>query len=193
MMNPNAGLSERPAGTAPEILSGQWSPVPRALHRLMASPSGETLLDLRKLIENIDGGKLQPEQAELWEEFSNRLINQLEVATKRIPTEPHIAAKIAARAVEEAGRYLGLPYHPEPPPTINPETAKALQEVISKYLPIANALAKDDPEAASKAATELANSLNDSPLPEAKELAGAWLVPLPAPQRSKPSAPPSNR
>jgi Cu(I)/Ag(I) efflux system membrane fusion protein len=170
MMNPNASLKERPAGSAPDALSGQWSPVPRALHRLLREPSEASLENLSGLIRGIDGSKLQPDESELWKEFSRRLLNSIETAGQLVGTNPQSAAEAVSRAIEDAGLHLGLPYQPEAPPSTDPAFAKVLKEVISKYLPLGAALAKDDAEAATKAATALADFLKEQDFPEAAEL-----------------------
>lgn len=170
MMNPNASLKERPAASAPDALAGQWSPVPRALHRLLREPSEAALTELSDLIRGIDGSKLQPDESELWKEFSRRLLNSIKTASQSIGSNPQSAAQAVARSIEEAGRHLGLPYQPEAAPNSDPAFAKVLKEVIAKYLPLGAALAKDDAEAATKAATDLANFLKEQDFPEASEL-----------------------
>jgi membrane fusion protein, copper/silver efflux system len=155
MMSPDAGLSEKPAHSAPESLAGQWPAVPRALHRFMEDPSAERMGLLRDLILAINPEQLQPDELALWNEFSRRLLNDLEVASQVLATQPDQAAAQLARAVEQAGRFLGLPFQPDATPTVDPVIAAALRKLISSYLPLAKALADDDDTAASRAASDL--------------------------------------
>ena len=88
MMNPNAGLIEFPANSAPDDLAGQWEPVLRSLARLKSKPdvADQALTGMyhchqkQSIIDPPTG------HAELWDEFSNRLLNRLTIA-RRIPTE----------------------------------------------------------------------------------------------------------
>ncbi|WP_193212625.1 efflux RND transporter periplasmic adaptor subunit [Luteolibacter marinus] len=171
MMNPGAGLDEKPANSASKELAGQWSPVPRELGRLLREPSEKEIAALAALVRGIDSSALQDEEAALWKEFSSRLLNELAEAREDVAGNPAAAARGVARAVEEAGRYLGLPYQPEAPPPAEPATAKALKSAIAAYLPVAAALAGDDDGAAAKAAGAMAATLAASPLAEAPDLA----------------------
>jgi hypothetical protein len=89
---------------------------------------------------------------ELWNEFSSRLLNHLELSRQRVGSDPGSATRGVARAVEETGRYLGLPYQAEVAPVASPEMAAALKVAIAAYLPLAEALAKDDGDAAARSA-----------------------------------------
>lgn len=60
MMNPNAGLEERPASEAPEDLAGQWSPVPRLLFRLMENPDRQKIETLATIVRGINEDSLNP-------------------------------------------------------------------------------------------------------------------------------------
>ena len=171
MMNPDAGVDEKPANSAPEALAGQWAPVPRALHRLMVEPTGDNIETIAALVRGIDSSMLQPEELELWKEYSRRLINELDLAGETIVTEPQAAARSVARAIEEAGRYLGLPYQPKMVAAADPQVANALEMVIKAYLPIGDALSQDDDQAATLAAEKLATALDESSVPEAADLA----------------------
>lgn len=170
MMNPDAGLNEMPAHSAPESLAGQWAPVPRALGRLLESPDMAQLEEIGTLVKSIDTSKLQPEELSLWTEFSRRLTNDLHVARKQMEQSPEISAAMTERAIEKAGRYLGLPYEPVAPPSGDPETAAELKKILSDYQPLASALAADDDAAASSAAKALATSMSESSVSEIKEL-----------------------
>ncbi len=167
MMNPDAGLTEIPAHSAPESLAGQWPAIPRALHRFMQDPTRERLDTLKDLVLAINPGQLQPDELALWNEFSRRLLNEIESAGKNISNNPNQAAARVARAVEQAGRFLGLPYQPEAPPAADPAIAAGLRLVIEAYLPLAKALADDDDAAAAQAASRLVTKLeaNDVPIP----------------------------
>jgi Cu(I)/Ag(I) efflux system membrane fusion protein len=170
MMNPDAGLNEKPALSAPEALAGQWSPIPRALNRLIENPSIANLDEISELVRGIDGSTLQPDPENLWSEFSRRLINDLQVARDEMPGSPVAAARTAARAIEQAGRYLGLPFEPIAPPPASPQVAAQLKEILNAYHPLMKALAGDDDEAAQKAATALVSSVKNAPVAEAGKL-----------------------
>lgn len=172
MMNPDAGLNEKPASSASDELAGQWSPVPRALGRLLRQPSEKGISEIAGLVRGIDVGNLQGEELNLWREFSSRLLNDLDEARERVGGDPARAVRAVGRAIEEAGRYLGLPYQPEAAPAAAPEVAQALKAAIAVYLPVADTLAADDADGAAKAAAELASRLEGSSLPGAAEMAG---------------------
>jgi membrane fusion protein, copper/silver efflux system len=163
MMNPDAGLSEKPAHSAPESLAGQWPPIPRALHRFVTNPTATGLDSLRNLIHSIDPAQLQPEELALWTEFSRRLLNDIEAARNILATRPHQAVDQLAKSFEHAGRFLGLAYQPQATPDVDPARASALQQTLQAYLPLAQALAADDDLAAAGAATSFLATLGDPP------------------------------
>jgi membrane fusion protein, copper/silver efflux system len=174
MMNPDAGITETPAHDAPETLKGQWPAIPRALHRLMDNPTREHLDALKALVSTIDPAQLQPDELTRWKEFSRRLLNDFAVAGQIIESKPAQAAAQVARGVEMAGRFLGLPYQPDSTAAGDPAIAAALRRVLDAYLPLAQALADDDDEAAKQAAAKLVG-LSDpdiAPLAEAVAAAG---------------------
>jgi membrane fusion protein, copper/silver efflux system len=164
MMNPDAGLSEMPAHSAPESLLGQWSAVPRALHRFMENPTQERLDTLKDLILAIDPAQLQPDELARWNEFSRRLLNDIEAAGRTLASKPDQAAAQVARGVEQAGRFLGLPYQPEASPSADPAIAAALRRATEAYMPLAKALADDDDSAASKAAAQFLTTVPGTPV-----------------------------
>lgn len=170
MMNPNAGLAEAPANSAPEDLAGQWAPVLRSLARLqIADESGaaeDAIAGMVRAIEAVDESTFQPDTLNLWREFSNRLINGLMIAGRKLPMDVEQSARIATRTVEEAGRYLGLPSQTEIPSKVDPTIAGALETIIKAYLPLTKALADDTPEKAQVAARELAEVSGHISLPE---------------------------
>ncbi|MBG7607754.1 MAG: efflux RND transporter periplasmic adaptor subunit [Verrucomicrobia bacterium] len=156
MMNPNAGLEEKPAHNAPEDLSGQWQPVLRALARMELSEDPEAISNeistMRTAVAKVSTDTFQPDLDNLWNEFSNRLAVDLGRASNQLPVNPSAAKSIARRAIEDAGRYLGLPSGGKTVPPHDPAAAKRLEALIQSYLPIAKALASDDPVKASEAA-----------------------------------------
>ena len=160
MMNPNAGLVEFPANSAPKELAGQWAPVLRSLARLQdSSDAGSAEAAIRgmiRAIEAVDQSTFQPNTLGLWREFSNRLINGLTIAERKLPMDIPQSARIATRSVEEAGRYLGLPGHTGTPSKLDPAIAGSLEAIIKAYLPLAKALADDTPVKAQVAARALA-------------------------------------
>jgi len=170
MMNPNAGLVEAPANSAPDDLAGQWAPVLRSLARLQvahdADSAGKAIQGMLRAINAVDESTFQPDTLKLWNEFSNRLKNGLTVANRQLPQSIHEAARIATRSTEEAGRYLGLSSQTEAPAKIDPVLAKALEEAIKGYLPISKALADDEPDKARSAAGEFAEISSKIPLSE---------------------------
>ena len=160
MMNPNAGLIELPANSAPDDLAGQWEPVLRSLARLQEASepdvADQALTGMTTAIKAVDQSTFQPDTLKLWDEFSNRLLNGLTIARRQIHEEVEQAARIATRSTEESGRYLGLSSRTQAPPKTDPALAESLKHLITAYLPLAKALADDTPEKAQSAATELA-------------------------------------
>jgi len=158
MMNPNAGLVELPANSAPEDLAGQWSPVLRSLARLQDAgdpgSAGEAIKGMVRALAAVDQSTFQPDTLKLWNEFSNRLLNGLTIAGHQLPENVQQAARIATRSVEEAGRYLGLSSQTEVPSRVDPALAGALEKMIQAYLPLSKALADDAPDKAQVAARE---------------------------------------
>lgn len=171
MMNPDAGLKERPAHSAPDELAGQWASVPRILYRLLDKPNAGNLAELREVVNGIDVSKLQPNDLKLWNEFSQRLLNDFQDAANNMEANPAAAAQMAARSVEESGRYLGLPSEPEAPPMVDTKIAAELKIVLAEYKPLATALAADDDAAAKSAASALAAAIRASSIPMKSELA----------------------
>lgn len=173
MMNPNAGLEERPAGSAPDELAGQWAPVPRLLFRFMEDPDLQGIDALSSLVRGVDVDSLQPDDLNLWNEFSQRLLNDLTVAADELGATPQAAARRVARAVEDAGRHLGLPYQPQPTPSADPSQAAALRKAVAAYLPVAQALAADDDAEARQAARDLVPAVPTDLRPLAEAVADA--------------------
>ncbi|HSP42584.1 MAG TPA: efflux RND transporter periplasmic adaptor subunit [Luteolibacter sp.] len=173
MMNPNAGIEERPAGEAPADLAGQWAAVPRLLHRFTENPGPARLEAIRSHLQGIDTQWLQPDELNLWNEFSNRLLNQLTLAESELSSSPQAAAHRVLRAIEEAGRHLGLPYQSQPPPAADPALTAPLRRTLDAYLPLAKALADDDDEAARKTAENLAKTAAGDLKPLAEAVASA--------------------
>lgn len=173
MMNPNAGLGERPAGEAPEELAGQWVPIPRLLFRFMEKPDLQGIEAISSVVEGIDDGSLQPDDFKLWTEFSRRLLNELTVATNQLETQPQAAVRRVASAVEDTARHLGLPYQPQSSPETDPAQAAALRKAIAAYLPLSQALADDDDAAAQQAARDLIPALPDDLRPLAETVVSA--------------------
>lgn len=173
MMNPDAGLEERPAGEAPADLAGQWAAVPRLLARLIQHPDAVQVEAVSDHIRGIDTEWLQPDELKLWNEFSRRLLNELAVAKDEIPGSPETAVRSVVAAIEQTGRHLGLPYQPQAAAPIDPEQAEALRKGLAAYLPVAKALADDDDEAAEKAAEGLARTMDGILQPLARAVADA--------------------
>lgn len=169
-MNPDAGIAEVPAFSATDALAGQWTPVPRALHRLVKNPSLENLDVITDLVKSIDESKLQPDEEKLWNEYSRRLLNDLQVARGQIHESPETAARMVDHAVSEAGRYVGLPSAPVAPPAVAPELAVQLKQLLADYHPLMQALAGDDDVAAQKAAEVLVSSVGTIDAPQSTPL-----------------------
>jgi Cu(I)/Ag(I) efflux system membrane fusion protein len=170
MMSPDAGLAERPAHSAPESLTGQWPAVPRALHRFMSEPTSERLDTIKSLILAVNPAQLQPDELALWNEFSRRLLNDIHVAGQILATQPNQAAAQVARSVEQVGRFLGLPYQPEPTPAADPAVAAALRQAAQAYLPLAGALVESDDPAAGQAARGFQETVESFEIPAIAEL-----------------------
>jgi Cu(I)/Ag(I) efflux system membrane fusion protein len=172
MMNPDAGLTERPAHDAPESLAGQWQAMPRVLHRFLQHPDAAGLGEMKRLIETINTEQLQPDELALWNEFSRRLLNDLEAASGDIANHPGQAASQVARAIERAGRFLGLPYQPVAA-TTDAAIATELRALLADYFTLAKALADDDDPSAKIAAEKLAASAKGELRPLAQAVASA--------------------
>ena len=168
MMNPNAGLVEVPANSAPKELAGQWDPVLRSLARLQKASDPESaeeaIAAMIHGIDAVDHSDFQPDTMKLWREFSNRLLNDLKIARRELPESVEGAARIASRSAKEAGRYLGLSSQTESPPQVDEALANSIENVIKAYLPLSKALADDDPEKAKTAALEFSKVGGKIPL-----------------------------
>lgn len=177
MMNAEAGLEERPAGEAADDLKGQWPPVLRALSRFETAAKAEKpdvmaeqLRLIRNSVESVRVEAMQPEDSKLWTEFSRQLLVDLTVARDRLNDEPEVALGIVARSIEQAGRYLGLPFAPVAPPPSDPAIVDDLEKAIEAYLPVAKALADDDDESAKIASVKLRQTVAKLDLPSSQEL-----------------------
>ena len=65
-----------------------------------------------------------------------RLTIAFALAEKKLPDDPVIAASIAERSLEEAGRYLGLPLAGVVVSEVNPKAAANIRQLIDGYLPV---------------------------------------------------------
>ncbi len=155
MMNPSAGLEEKPAHSAPEDLSGQWQPVLRALGRMETGDLSEEIEIMKTAIRKVNTDTFQPELKSLWPEFSNRLLVDL---TRADDKNPVTAKSIVRSSIEQAARNLGLRASGTAPKPLDLAAAARLEQMVQLYLPIAKALAADDPGAAANAAAKLAQS-----------------------------------
>ena len=177
MMNASAGLEERPAGEAPEDLLGQWPPVLRALSRFEASARdgntavmSEQLQAILNSVKSVRTNAMQPEDLKLWNEFSNRLLVDLTLAQDKVNDEPAIAIGLVARSIEQAGRYLGLPYQPIGIPAADPAVVESLKIAVAAYLPVAKALAADDDSGSKSAALAFEKASSEWTLPSSEAL-----------------------
>ena len=177
MMNPQAGLEERPAGEAADDLIGQWPPVLRALSRFQrAAKARESdvmaaqLQLMRKAIESVRVEAMQPEDLKLWDEFSQQLLADLTIASDRINTEPEIAYGIVSRSIEQAGRYLGLPFAPVDSSVSDPAIVNGLKKALSAYYPVTKALVDDNDEGSKKASIEFQKTVASLSLPHSTGL-----------------------
>jgi len=138
LMNPDAGLAERPAAEAPAALIGQWQPVLRALGR--NDPA-----QVRAAVAAIRTEALSDDIQARWKEFRGRF----EVAVADLP-------QVTPREVERIGMAMGLPYQPihlqNPLSEAERETLKAN---LTNYYALATALTKDDEAGARKTAAML--------------------------------------
>jgi Cu(I)/Ag(I) efflux system membrane fusion protein len=163
MMNRNAGIEELPATKADASLLGQWGVVPRSLGRLARAAENAdepgakaAMAAMRSAIEKVSPEAFGPKTMADWHEFSNRLINALALAEK---STAMIAYRDVRLAIEEAGRYLGLPNQPDNSATATPEQLASLRNALKAYYPFAEALAQDDQAAALDARIILAHAL----------------------------------
>ena len=158
MMNPNAGLIEAPANSAPDALAGQWQPVLRGLGLLKQAAlandgavAAEALEQVSASLAAISTESFQPDDLELWNEFSRRLINSLVLAGKHASHDPVAVYDAVSRAVEDAGVHLGLPYQAPEKAAVpaNPAITKALPKILEAYFKVSRSLSGDDAKAAS--------------------------------------------
>ena len=166
MMNPTAGLEEKPAHSAPEDLSGQWQPILRALNRMETGDISEEIETMKMAIEKVSTDTFQPELLALWNEFSNSLLVDLARAKDETPAT---AKSIVRSSIQEAARYLGLSSTGKIPISTDPKVTAHLEKLIQLYLPIAKALVADDPAAAATAAAKLAQAAELPPIKESAE------------------------
>ena len=172
MMNPDAGLEERPAKRPADQITGQWSPVLRAYGKLEQSiqqgdqaAASKHLTAMHHALQRIQYSQLQPKELALWKEFYMRLDNTLTISKTRKMDRSALA--VIRDQMKQTSRYLGL--SSEALPSIAPENSwiTSLKAVTSAYLSVSKALADDKPEDAIKAAPALASTL--SSLPEGDE------------------------
>jgi Cu(I)/Ag(I) efflux system membrane fusion protein len=169
MMNRGAGLVETPAAGAEASLLGQWSPVLRALGRLRDAAAdgdeqaaGMALDTIASAVNSVSTASFHPVTMSAWGEFSMRLKNAIVIAKRKRGAELPIAFRDVRHAVEEAGRYLGLPS--QTPASQSAATEEEIAELKSKldaYLTLSTALAADDEAAARAAVPALAQQLGD--------------------------------
>jgi membrane fusion protein, copper/silver efflux system len=167
MMNANAGIVETPAAEADKNLLGQWSPIPRSLGRLQqaveagnTSAVTDTIATLAATVEGIQSDMFPPETLAAWNEFAPRLHNALVLAQEDADHNPRGMFRDLRRAIDEAGRYLGLPSHPEVvSEPADPAQLAILRQTLAAYFPVAAALAADDQAAALKLREALTLSL----------------------------------
>jgi Cu(I)/Ag(I) efflux system membrane fusion protein len=113
---------------------------------------------LRDRADVVDGEQLTGEARKLWREYAMLIGNDGEVgAMLKSLTEAPPLAKTTASHIHAMQTKLGLKLDeaetPKPPP-VNPEFRKQLGGIVQGYLGIQAALAKDDPAAAKKAASQ---------------------------------------
>lgn len=148
MMNPNAGLVETPATEAEASLLGQWGPIPRALGQL-AMADDETAAQkavdtMAAAVIAVNPEAFHPKTLADWREFSGRLKIALTLAKKEGLLPLAETVQQVRLAVEEAGRYLGLPNEAVVVNAGDTEKLKNLRAATSAYFVVAAALAKDE-------------------------------------------------
>jgi Cu(I)/Ag(I) efflux system membrane fusion protein len=160
MMNPNAGLVETPAAEAEASLLGQWGAIPRALGQLAnaadEAAEKDAISTMSAAVKSVSTASFHAKTLADWTEFSSRLMNALaqgEFLEIRL-------------AVEEAGRYLGLPNQPVLVEQSAPEKVTELRAAVDAYYALVDALAKDDQAAALAAKDPLAKALKTAGIDE---------------------------
>lgn len=185
MMNRDAGMVELPASAADSSLLGQWAPVPRALGRLErasgrsdAEAVGRALDGIAAALDQVRTDALSPETLVTWNELSRRLRNALSVARTDSVKQPAVAAAGVRVAVEQAGRFLGLPFQAVPPDeSADPGRTRLLRAALAAYFPLSRALAEDEEVGALGAREQLVPALRElgigvSELEVAQDIAG---------------------
>jgi hypothetical protein len=142
--------------------------------------AGSELKSMKSIVREIRTDSMQPDDLRLWKEFSPRLLGELTLAGDEIATRPGTAAGMVARAMEDAGRFLGLPWQGIGTPESDPAVVGVLRKVVDAYLPVGKALAMDNDEAAKLRADRFAevvasqSAIASGPLPGAAQaIAGA--------------------
>ncbi len=166
MMNPNAGLVERPAGQAPQQILAQWPPVLRAygeLEQAVVDRDDEQarnhLNAMLSALEKMKTDQLQPKELALWKEFSMRLHNTLAAVSA---ADASSLGQIR-RQMMETGRFTGLPYQAIPAAKIDPAWVVPLQNATRAYLNITRPLAEDKAGPASEALPTLLEAIAELP------------------------------
>jgi hypothetical protein len=110
-----------------------------------AHAAEEALADMDAAIDGVRTAAFQPISLQAWREFSMRLKNVIEESHQLPGSEPALVYRNVRHAVEEAGRYLGLPSSPiiggEP---LSDEAVTKLKAALDAYYVLAGALAQDD-------------------------------------------------
>ena len=124
-------------------------------------------------IDGVKTGAFQPTTLQVWREFAIRLKNAIEEA-HRSPNEAlPVTYRNVRRAIEEAGRYLGVPAAPVvvENPASEEQIAK-LEAALDPYYAMASGLAADDFSVAIERREELLGALGQLGI-DSKELGDA--------------------
>lgn len=168
MMLEGASIGELPAIPPPPTVAGAWQPVLRALARARDSVEDEAefvdhLAHAEAALRSIQPDFLPDDYAPLWREGSMKLENLLaETRLQAADGEPEIAWENLVQRLPTAAAIAGLPWTlPEVDP-LPPQQLAELQAVIEAYLPVADALAHDKPDAALEQIKALETALGEA-------------------------------
>lgn len=150
MMNPNAGLKERPAKEAPMVVKAYWGPVARRFADFRAAVVSEdevagkiALERMRYALKNVKSEGLSAEDGALWAEFSMRLMNSIVVAEGVVAKSPRLAFGELEDTMREVGRYVGLDWDVETP-IMMASWMKPVEALVTAYVEVAGGLAEDE-------------------------------------------------
>jgi Cu(I)/Ag(I) efflux system membrane fusion protein len=165
MMLQGQDMGEGPAQEAPVTISGAWKPILRSLARARESRDGPTefrehLQRARAILETIEPDFLPDDYKPLWGEAKMQLGNlftesALLAKNKTVTT----AWENLIRELPDDAALAGLQWQLPELDSAPPERIARLQNALTAYLPVSDALSHDKPEEALQKLPELVTAL----------------------------------